>query len=328
VQYKPSFCLIGVLACPTLVAAADPKPLSEIRVNSTLDGTQQPSRIWAPEGAENASTPLLVSLHSWSYGYQQDRLPWVSEAQSRGWIYLQSDFRGRNDNPEACGSELARQDIIDAMDWVLDHYDVDESRIYLAGASGGGHMTMLMSGYHADRFSAASAWVGISDLAAWYEYHLKDGVPQRYAQMIAACCGGAPGDSDAVDAQYRARSPIHHLSRVGDLHIDINTGVLDGKTGSVPIMQSLNAFNVIARANGHPAIPEADILELWNDGRLSMPAESDLAEDNNYPRDIVLRRSAGNARVTVFDGGHEALPAAACEWLARQRRRTTRPEDR
>lgn len=317
--------LLLAAACPTAVEAAEPEPLAEISVTSSADGTRQPSLIWTPEGADLTPTPLLVSLHSWSYGYLQDRSPWVSEAQSRGWIYLQPDFRGRNDHPEACGSELARQDIIDALDWVLDHYAVDDSRVYLAGASGGGHMTMLMSGYFADRFSAASAWVGISDLAEWYEFHLTDGVPQRYAQMIAACCGGAPGDSEAVDAEYRSRSPIHHLGKVGDLHIDLNAGVQDGKTGSVPIMHSLNAFNVIAAAGGHAAIPESAILELWNEGRLSSPNESDRAEDPTFPRDILLRRTAGNARVTIFDGGHEALPEAACAWLARQRRETTRP---
>lgn len=311
---------------PTVVEAADLEPLSEIRITSSLDGTEQPSRIWAPEGSETTRTPLLVSLHSWSFGYQQDRSPWVDEAQSRGWIYLQPDFRGRNDHPEACGSELARQDIIDALDWVLDHHSVDESRIYLAGASGGGHMTMLMSGYHADRFSAASAWVGISDLAEWYEYHVKDGVPERYAQMVAACCGGAPGDSEAIDAEYRSRSPIHHLGEVGDLHIDLNAGIQDGKTGSVPIMQSLNAFNVIAAANGYREIPQSEIQELWREGRQSHPTESDLAEDATYPRKIVLRRTAGNARVTIFDGGHEALPTAACEWLSRQHRPTQRPD--
>jgi poly(3-hydroxybutyrate) depolymerase len=312
--------------CPIAIEAADLEPLSEIRVTSSLDGTEQPSQIWAPDRAQTTPAPLLVSLHSWSYGYRQDRSPWVREAQARGWIYLQPDFRGRNDHPEACGSELARQDIIDALDWVLDHYAVDESRIYLAGASGGGHMTMLMSGYYADRFSAASAWVGISDLAAWYGFHLKDGVPQRYARMVAACCGGAPGDSDSVDAEYRARSPIHHLGGVGDLHIDLNAGVQDGKTGSVPIVHSLNAFNVIAESNGHAVIPESEIRELWTAGRLSSPTESDLQEDVAFPREIVLRRTAGNARVTIFDGGHEALPEAACEWLSRQRRRTTRPD--
>lgn len=321
-----NLCLFSVLALPPAVFAADPESLHELSVTSTLDGSEQPSRIWTPDRPDDKPIPLLVSLHTWSSGYEQDRSDWVREAQTRGWIYLQPDFRGPNDHPEACGSALARQDIIDALDWVLDHYSVDETRIYLAGVSGGGHMTMLMSGYHPDRFSAATAWVGISDLAAWYNFHVKDGRPDRYAQMTAASCGGAPGDSAAVDAEYRSRSPIDHLSGVGDLFIDLNAGVQDGKTGSVPIMHTLNAFNVIAEANGRASIPESEMQELWRDGRLAMPTASDRAGDPSYPREIYLRRTAGNARVTIFEGGHEALPATACAWLERQRRPTRRSD--
>ena len=320
-----SLWIVCTIAFPPAANAADLEPLREIRITSSLDGAEQPVRIWTPDPSDDSPVPVLVSLHTWSSGYEQDRSRWALEAQSRGWIYLQPDFRGRNDNPDACGSDLARQDVIDALDWALDKYSVDESRIYLAGVSGGGHMTMLMSGYHADRFSAASAWVGVSDLAAWHEFHLVDGQPQRYALMIAACCGGAPGDSDAVDAQYMARSPIHHLPHVGDLFLDLNAGINDGKTGSVPIMHSLNAFNVVAVANDHEPIPESEILELWNDGRLLSPTAADLQDDPSFSREILLRRSAGNARVTIFDGGHEALPTAACDWLEKQRRPTTRP---
>lgn len=261
-------------------------------------------------------------LHSWSGDYTQDRSPWLQEAVDREWLFIQPNFRGRNDHPEACGSELARQDILDAVDWMSAQFRVDSSRIYLAGASGGGHMSLLMAGRHPERFSAVSAWVGITDLADWYRFHTKDGEPQNYARMIAACCGGAPGDSEEVDREYRERSPIHWLENVGDLRLDINAGVTDGKTGSVPIHHSLRAFNVIAEAGGHPVIGEAEMEELWRDERLASPRESDVAEDLTYGREIRLRRSAGATRVTLFDGGHEGLPGAACAWLAAQSRLT------
>ena len=41
------------------------------------------------------------------------------------------------------------------------------------------------------------------------------------------------------------------------------------------------------------------------------------------PERLFLRRNAGPARVTIFDGGHEGLPHAACEWLSKQHRKTT-----
>lgn len=296
--------------------------LTEVHIESTIDQTPQPSLYWAPERARTESTPLLVFLHSWSGDYTQDRSPWLQEGVDREWLFIQPNFRGRNDHPEACGSDLARQDILDAVDWMSAQFLVDASRIYLAGASGGGHMSLLMAGRHPERFSAVSAWVGITDLADWYRFHTKDGEPQNYARMIAACCGGAPGDSEEVDREYRERSPIHWLENVGDLRLDINAGVTDGKTGSVPIHHSLRAFNVIAEAGGHPVIGEAEMEELWRDERLASPRESDVAEDLTYGREIRLRRSAGATRVTLFDGGHEGLPRAACAWLAAQSRLT------
>lgn len=317
--------VLAVTGTGPMLAGADLPPLAEIRVTSTVDGSSQPSRLWAPEVGD-AAAPLLVSLHSWSGDYTQDRSEWQAQAVARNWIYLQPNFRGVNDHPEACGSALARQDILDAIAWVIQRHRVDTQRVYLAGVSGGGHMSLLMAARHPERFSAVSAWVGISDLEAWYQFHSRTGRPERYAQMIAASCGGAPGTSADVDQQYRERSSIHFLANAVGLPLDINAGVTDGKTGSVPIHHSLRAYNVVAGAGGHETIAEAEMDFLWEHGHLERPRASDDALDAAYERTILLRRQAGAARVTVFDGGHEGLPVSACRWLATQSR-PTRPTD-
>ena len=194
-------------------------------------------------------------------------------------------------------------------------------RVYLAGTSGGGHMSMLMAGHHPNRFSAVSAWVGISDLAEWYRFHVKDGKPQRYAQMILSSLGGAPGVDAARDADYRDRSPLFHLHRVGDLPIELLSGIRDGHTGSVPPSHTLRAFNVIAKAHGTEQITDDEIESLATRGG-TMPALS--TEKAAAKREVFLHRSSGNARVTIFDGGHEGLPGPACDWLAKQQRDTLR----
>ena len=294
--------------------------LREIQLASTLDGTCQPSLLWVPESARARPAPLLVYLHSWSGDYRQNNSPWHKEAVSREWIYLHPNFRGPNKRPEACGSELARQDVLDSIDHVLANNKVDTSRIYLAGSSGGGHMAMLMAAYAPHRFSAVSAWVGISDLAEWYRFHLKDGKPKPYARMVVASCGGPPGVSPDVDAQYRARSPIFHLHKVGDLPIDLNAGIHDGHKGSVPISHTLRAFNVIAKRKGHTLVSEAEMTALWEAGRVAEPKTATEVVDATYARRILLRRHADSARITIFDGGHEGLSRPACEWLAQQQR--------
>ncbi len=323
---------IVVILVAVDIARAAPKqpdlPLTEIRVRSTLDGSLQPSLVWVPPSARKEPRPLLVYLHSWSGNYKQNNSAWLQEAARRDWIFLHPDFRGRNDHPQACGSRFARQDILDAIDYVAAHYRVDSSRIYLAGTSGGGHMAMLMAGYHPERFSAVSAWVGISDLADWHRFHTRNGKPERYARMIEQCLGGPPGSSPEIDAEYKARSPLFHLHRVGELPVELCAGVRDGKTGSVPIQHTLKAFNVIAEAGKFATISPQEMDELWTAGRLKRPQASDLADDPHWPRQILLRRFAGSARVTIFDGGHEGLPAAAVAWLEQHRRETRSASER
>ncbi|MEZ6064326.1 MAG: DUF4440 domain-containing protein [Planctomycetaceae bacterium] len=302
------------LAAPA--PCAGPPRLNVAEVTSSVDSARQPVAWWAPAAARETATPLLVSLHTWSSTYKQDRPEWLAEAVEREWIYIQPDFRGVNDHPEACGSPLAMQDILDAIDWACVTFAVDRERIYLAGVSGGGHMTMQMAAHYPERFSAASAWCGPADLADWYRFHSPGGKAARYAQMIAACCGGPPGASADVDEQYRARSPVFHLAEVGDLPLDIHAGVLDGKTGSVPFAHSLRCFNTVASAQGAALVTASEMDQLWERGRLDSPTGDDTIPDDSYPRAILLRRQAGATRVTIFQGTHEALPSAACEWLS------------
>ncbi len=320
--------IVLVLAFACLLvqdARAELPKLTRTTLTSSLDNTDQPIAWWAPGSANSQPRPLLVLLHTWSADYRQDRYPWLEQAVQREWIYIQPNFRGRNDNPEACGSPLAQQDILDTIDWAIEKFEVDHSRIYLAGVSGGGHMSLLMAGRYPQRFSAVSSWVPPTDLAEWYHFHCRDGKPANYARMISSCCGGPPGTSDDCDRQYHDRSPIFHLANVGDLPLDINAGVFDGKTGSVPFTHSLKAYNTIAASHGSALITSDEMDQLWKDGRLSSPAAGDTAPDSLYGRDILLRRTSRNTRVTIFDGTHEALAAPACAWLAEQSRQTAAP---
>jgi predicted peptidase len=295
-------------------------PMTEVRVASSIDGAMQPCRLWAPRSATNQPRPLLIWLHTWSFDYRQsDTLVYQKQVIKRDWILLAPDFRGRNDRPEAGGSLLARTDIIDAIEYTKLHFNVDTDRIYLAGVSGGAHMALLMAGYYPTRFSAVSAWVPITDLADWYRYHSQPGRAIRYANGVFAVCGGAPGSSTRVDAQYRARSPIFHLDKIDGLPVDIAVGVNDTE---VPIYHSLRAYNAIAKARGKKEISVAEMNQLQTNKKLDRPRDGDQIIDNSFGCEILLRRRAGDSRVTVFQGEHVALPEACCEWLAQQYRAT------
>ena len=307
------------------LSLAEEKPaaipdLTVMDLPSSMDEKPQKVRYWLPKSA--GPHPVFISLHSWSGDYTQDHSDWLREAVDRGWIFIEPNFRGPNEHPEACGSALARRDVLDSIDWALKQPGADPERVYVAGVSGGGHMTMMMAAFHPERISAASAWVGISDLAAWHAFHTKPEGRGNYALMAERSCGGAPGSSADVDLQFYGRSPIHFLQHTKDLPLEICAGITDGKTGSVPIQHSLNAFNVIAQARQTPQITDVDIQQLWEKGKLDSPQESDRTDDPTYGRAIYLRRHSGPSRVTIFEGGHEGLPHAACEWLSQQRRPT------
>ncbi len=173
-------------------------------------------------------------------------------------------------------------------------------------------MTMLMAARYPKPWRAASAWVGISDLTAWHQRHQGT----KYGNMLEKCTEGAPGDSPQVDAQYVARSPLTHLAAGKDVAIDIAAGVHDGHTGSVPIRHSIEGFNEIAKASGSVPVSEQEIQQISrHDGRLESPADGDTGFDPSFGRDYYLRRRAGNARLTIFEGGHEGIATAAMAWF-------------
>ena len=289
-----------------LAANADP---IRVDIASTLDGAEQAVHIFPARAP--SPRPLLVVLHPWSANLERfDGAVWEGAAIGEDWHLLFPDFRGANHRPEACGSMLARQDILDAVDFAIDRYAIDESRIYLAGVSGGGHMTLVMAAHAPERWTAVSAWAGISDLTAWHAETKAAG--RKYYRDIEAVVGGPPGSSESVDKELKLRSPVHHLARAKYVPIDIATGIYDGHTGSVPIHQSIDAFNTIAEALGEPVVSQERIARL-SSKEYTEPA---LFEDETYNRGIHFRRDAGHSRITIFEGGHEGIPEAAVAWFA------------
>ena len=141
----------AVAACPVLLVLAgalaaqrEPAidPSLDIAIVSSKDASAQRAIFWAPPGTEKA--PLVVFLHSWSTDYKTVG-PALEETRKRGWIFVGPNFRGANETPDACASDLAVQDILDSVAYARKQARVDEKRIYLVGSSGGGQMALLMA---------------------------------------------------------------------------------------------------------------------------------------------------------------------------------------
>ncbi len=295
--------------------AAQTPVAREIQIVSSRDGVQQPALFHVPAGG--APAPLLVCLHSWASNYKSaEYMREILEGcQSRGWIFLSPDFRGPNKRPEACASNLAVQDVIDAVQYAKQHANVDPRRIWLVGGSGGGHMALMMAARAPGLWSAVSAWVPISDLAAWHQFSKEQGF--YYSKMMESCCGGPPG-SPAADQEFKLRSPLLHLEKAKSVRIDIEAGIHDGHNGAaVPISHSLRAFNALARANGQSssALSEDEIRVMTGEERIPEHLARQREDESGRKHRILFRRSAGPVRLTIFDGGHVLDPQAALHWF-------------
>jgi alpha-beta hydrolase superfamily lysophospholipase len=208
-------------------------------------------------------------------------------------------------------------DIVSAVEYAKGRAKVDSNRIYLVGASGGGYTSLLMAGRAPHIWAGVSAWVPISDLGDWYRECKKAG--RRYANHIVKSCGGAPGASAEVDLEYKRRSPVTYLAKAKGLALDINAGIRDGHTGSVPVNHSLRAFNLVASEQDR--VSEEDIKYFVEKAEVPANLKGGVRDATYGEKVPLFRRASGKARVTIFDGGHEIIFEAALSWLSQQRKR-------
>jgi poly(3-hydroxybutyrate) depolymerase len=292
------------------------RKVKEVYYKSIADNSSQPTYVYAPKG-QAGKRPLLVALHTWSDDFQQEGgQPLFGDwCIQNDWFLIHPNFRGKNKTPKALGSDLAVADIVSAVEFMKSKYDVDENRIYLCGVSGGGHMSLLMAGRHPEIWAGVSAWCGITDIQAWWEQKSDVG-PERYAKEIEKACGGKPGIDEEATAQARYRSPLTYLSKAGAVSLDINTGIDDGRKGSVPFTHSLYAFNRVVA--GTDALSQEQIDSFYETQKVPAELQSTI-EDPVYGKyKPLFRKATDTCRITVFDGAHLINHGAALNWLKMQ----------
>ena len=289
----------------------------EISYLSELDQSMQPA-FFAPASGSDPR-PLVVALHTWSYSYDNGQKDmFFQECAKRNWHCIFPHFRGPNWGKEACGSDLVVSDLKCAAAFVKANYPVDENRVFLLGGSGGGHASLLMAGRHPELWSAVSSWCPISDVAKWHaQCSLFTNGNREYANHIEQACGGDPQKDPAVYADAMHRSPVTWLpGAAGKVIVDIGTGIHDGHSGSVPVSQTLNAFNLLAAEADR--ISEEDIRYMTE--QEAIPEHLKFAGvDPAYGENKVLfRKVSGMVRVTLFEGGHNLLCSTAFGFLDNQ----------
>jgi hypothetical protein len=280
----------------------------------SIDSSYQKALYYLPD--IDGPTPLLVALHPWSSDYTNPNyIHYADYCIANDWVFIHPNFRGKNNNPDATGSEKAILDIIDAVHFAKSNSLIDTNRIYLAGASGGGHAALLTAGMFPSIWAGVSAWVSITDLVQWYEQTKAGNF--SYWQDIYNSCGGDPTSDTAAYNEAWSRSPINFLDNAENVAIDLNAGINDGHGNySVPISHTLSAFNKLADRTD--TLTQNEINYFVTNASVPENLSNEIEDDPLYKdKPVLFRRTSENARVTIFDGGHEIIYNAACEWLAR-----------
>lgn len=287
--------------------------IEDVRIPSTMDDHEQPA-LWLPPSGDGPQ-PLLVVVHSWSTDYLQHLgIPFAEWAEDSGWGMINPDFRGVNDNPDATGSDLAVQDVLDAIDFAAEQAQIDEDRVYIVGFSGGGMMSLLMAGRHPDRFAGAVAWVPIHDLNTWYEYNVEEQPDAAYPDQIRSSCGGDPTTDDAARDECERRSPVAYLDAARDAGVPVYVG--HGLSDEiVPPTHSLWAFNQLV---GEDEALDDDLLEAVAQNRLPEESDGSVEAETYFSGDdpeVFFSRQVGDVTIVLFDGEHDMVYNPGLEWM-------------
>lgn len=282
-----------------------PRGFQLARIISSADTTVQ--NAWHYKSTNTSQQPLIISLHTWSGDYNQED-PLAKEIMLRNWNYIHPDFRGPNNNPKACGSELVVADIEDAVLFAIKKGNVDTNNVHIIGGSGGGYAALLAYMRLTFPVKSFNAWMPISDLTSWY-WESKGRNAKYAADIEQVAMAGGKMNWEELYKRSPLNLPVPPQRKNATLNI--YTGIHDGYTGSVPITQSLLFYNKIIvtlfSAKKENLISDSTIISLLV--KRTNPVVDSSHKLNN--RIIHLYKQLPGLSLTVFEGTHEMLVSPA-----------------
>ena len=137
----------------------------EFTYTNSYDGTEQKAVAYVPEVCkQRESSPLIAVAHPGG-GDRHSPSYYYAECEARGWLYVCPDLHGPDIDGRSCYAVLeAQHDMVDAVQYMREHYGVDPARIYIAGRSMGGSVAAVTAAKYPDLFAAAMGGQGIYDM--------------------------------------------------------------------------------------------------------------------------------------------------------------------
>lgn len=198
-------------------------PMQPVRITAR-DGLVLRSYLTLPIGVEPVNLPTVLLVHGgpWardSWGYQ----PEVQFLANRGYAVLQVNYRGSTGfgksfmhAAEMEFSGKMHEDLLDAVEWVVDEGYADRSRVGIYGGSYGGYATLVGLSFTPDVFAAGIDYVGPSSLVTLirsFPAYWRPFLQGTWFRFV-----GDPGTEEEpnreIEAQLLERSPISRVDRI------------------------------------------------------------------------------------------------------------------
>ena len=180
------------------------------------DGLNVSGYISFPPGAERKDLPAVLNVHGgpWardSYGLVPD----TQMLATRGYAAIQVNYRGSTGYGKAFSSAGDREwagkmhdDLLDAIDFVVDKGWVDRARVGIYGGSYGGYATLVGLAFTPEVFACGVDVVGPSDLET-----LIRSVPEYWKPMLTQFTLRV-GDPETEADFLKSRSPISRVDAI------------------------------------------------------------------------------------------------------------------
>ncbi len=180
------------------------------------DGLTIHGYLTTPVGIEAKNLPTVLLVHGgpWArdyWGYDPEA-QWLA---NRGYAVLQVNFRGSTGYGKAFLNAANRQwaatmhdDLIDAVNWLVEQGIADPKKIAIMGGSYGGYAALVGLTFTPDVFAAGVDIVGPSNLVT-----LMQSIPPYWAPMKAMFAHRL-GDLEKEEEFLKERSPLFFVDRI------------------------------------------------------------------------------------------------------------------
>ena len=191
-------------------------PSAELVQWQSFDGRMISGFLYRPPARFNGKRPVVIFIHGGPEG--QSRPTFLGRSNfylnELGIAVIEPNVRGSTGYGKAftlLDNGLLREDsykdVSALLDWIAARADLDPARIAVMGGSYGGHMTLAVSTFYADRIRCSVDIVGMSNLVTFLEH------TEEYRRDLRRVEYGDERDPKTREFLLRI-APMNHVDRI------------------------------------------------------------------------------------------------------------------